>query len=156
MSVAVRIVLASEEQLNMVRSLWREYWDALRLPDAFQNFATELETLPGVYVPPLGRLLLAFLEDEAAGTVALRPIHDRACEAKRLYVRPRYRGQGIGRSLLSRVIEEARTAGYREMYGDTLESMTSALAMYREIGFCEVPPYGANPTPGAIYLRLAL
>ena len=152
----MNIVPASGDRIEMVRTLWREYWAALGLPGDFQNFNAELAVLPGVYTPPEGRLLLAMAGDEPAGTIALRRIDERSCEAKRLYVRQSHRRRGIGRSLLCRVIEEARTAGYREMYGDTLESMTSALEMYRRIGFCEVPPYAANPTPGAIYLRLAL
>ena len=152
----VRVVLASEDQLDAVRGLWREYWAALRLPDTFQNFAAELGTLPGVYAPPSGRLLLALLDNQAAGTVALRPIHHRACEAKRLYVRPQHRGNGIGRLLLRRLVEEARTAGYEQMYGDTLPSMGSALRMYHAFGFSETGPYSDDPTPGAIYLRLLL
>lgn len=152
----MHIVPAPEDQIDLVRSLWREYWAALGLPDAFQDFGAELETLPGVHAPPDGRLLLAFMGGEPAGTIALRRLSERSCEAKRLYVRPQHRGKGIGKSLLWRLIEEARAAGHREMYGDTLQSMTSAMQMYREIGFSEVAPYAAHPTPGAIYLKLRL
>jgi putative acetyltransferase len=91
-----------------------------------------------------------------AGTIALRPLRLQACEAKRLYVRPQFRGGGIGRLLLERLIREARKVGYKELYGDTLPSMASALGMYRAMGFTEVGPYSANPTPGAIFLRLDL
>jgi GNAT superfamily N-acetyltransferase len=87
---------------------------------------------------------------------ALRPLSEFGCEAKRLYVHPRFRGQGVGAALLNRLIEEARVAGYREMYGDTLTSMRTALQMYSRFGFCEVAPYSANPTPGAIFLKLSL
>jgi putative acetyltransferase len=139
-----------------VRTLWREYWEALPLPPDLQNFSTELESLPGPYVPPRGCLLLVRVEGEPVGTAAFRPLRGDACEAKRLYVRHQFRNQGLGRALLERLIEEARAAGYREIYGDTLKSMLPALAMYRQFGFAEVPPYSLDPTPGAVYLRLGL
>ncbi len=152
----VNIIPASGEEMDAIRNLWREYWDSLGLPPEFQNFAEEFRELPGKYAPPEGRLLLALIDGKPAGTAALRPVSTCSCEAKRLYVRPQYRGKGIGRSLLLRLVEEARAAGYREMYGDTLKSMTSALQMYSQIGFCEVAPYSSNPTPDAIFLRLSL
>jgi len=152
----VEIVVASPRQIDAIQSLWREYWDSLGLPQDFQGFSEELRTLPGVYAPPKGRLLLGLVQGKAAGTAALRSLSECSCEAKRLYVRPQYRGKGLGRSLLSRLLEEARSAGYREIYGDTLRSMTAAFEMYRRIGFTEVEPYSSNPTPGAVFLRLPL
>ena len=78
------IVSASSRQLDAVRSLWLEYWDSLALPPEFQNFDEEQSTLPGVYAPPTGRLLLALVQGAPAGTVALRRLSEYACEAKRL------------------------------------------------------------------------
>ncbi len=150
------IILASGHDIETVQTLWREYWDSFGLPQDFQNFAEELRTLPGAYAEPEGRLLLAQSQGKSAGTAALRPLNTHCCEAKRLYVRPQYRGKGIGSALLNRLIEEARAAGYQKMYGDTLTSMTTALQMYNRLGFSEVPPYSTNPTPGAIFLRLFL
>jgi GNAT superfamily N-acetyltransferase len=150
------IILASEQDIEAVRDLWTEYWDALGLPPDFQNFAEERLTLPGAYAPPKGRLLIALVQGKPAGTAALRPLSAQSCEAKRLYVRPQYRGRGTGRTLVDRLINEARLAGYQEMYGDTLKSMESALQMYHQIGFREVAPYSSDPTPGAIFLKLAL
>ncbi len=86
----------------------------------------------------------------------MRPLNKHSCEAKRLYVRPQYRRKGIARALLDRLVTEARAAGYSEIYGDTLRTMTSALEMYKEIGFSEVGPYSQNPTLDAIFLRLSL
>ncbi len=149
-------MLASSRDVDAIRTLWDEYWDSLGLPLSFQDFAGERKTLPGVYAPPGGRLLLAVCHGEPAGTVALRPLTEHACEAKRLYVRAEYRGQGVGRALLRQLVQEARTAGYREMYGDTLKSMAAALQMYSRLGFCRVGPYSSTPTPGAIFLRLSL
>lgn len=101
-------------------------------------------------------LLIALVQGEPAGTAAFRPLGEYSCEAKRLYVRSIYRGLGIGRALLDRLIAEARGAGYREMYGDTLKSMAPALGMYLDMGFCEVAPYSSHPAPDAIYIRLTL
>jgi GNAT superfamily N-acetyltransferase len=156
MSAETEIILASGPDIGIVQDLWREYWQSIGLPPEFQNFAEELSTLPGAYAFPGGRLMLALVEGKPAGTAALRPIGERCCEAKRLYVRPEYRGEGIGRALLDRLVREARLEGYREMFGDTLKSMTSALRMYGQAGFSVVPPYSSNPTPDAIFLRLSL
>ncbi len=150
------IVTASEHNIAEVQKLWREYWHSLGLASDFQNFADELRTLPGVYTPPRGQLLLAVYGGENVGTAALRPIRDKACEAKRLYVRPTHRGLGIGKFLLQSLIEEARRIGYHQIFADTLRSMSDALGMYRAMGFTEVAPYATTPTPDAIFLRLSL
>ena len=142
--------------LLAVQELWRNYWRALGLPPDFQGFEEESRSLPGKYAPPAGRLLLLRIDDHPAGTVAFRPLGHDACEAKRLYVHTAYRRCGVARSLLKELIKEARLSGYRAIYGDTLPTMDSALDLYRNIGFKEIKPYSNNPTPGAIYLRLAL
>lgn len=122
----------------------------------FQGFDEEVRSLPGLYAPPAGRLLLAIEDGLPAGTAALRPVDRTRCEAKRLYVRPEFRGRGIAKALLATLVEEARLAGYTEMLGDTLISMKDALRLYQEFGFSETGPYSANPTPGAIYLKMRL
>jgi GNAT superfamily N-acetyltransferase len=152
----ILIRAASDQEIAIVQSLWREYWASFRFSPCFQNFEEELRSLPDAYDGPRGRLLVGYVCGDPAGTAALRPINERSCEAKRFYVRPKYRGKRIGRSLLERLVEEARAAGYRNMYGDTLESMTQALDLYKRFGFLETPPYAADPTPGAIYLKLSL
>lgn len=155
-SRAFAIEAARDDQIDVVRTLWREYWSSLGLSEDFQGFGTELASLPGRYAPPHGRLLVAFCGPDAAGTAAFRKLDAESCEAKRLYVREAYRGNGIGRLLVDELIREARANGYSAMYGDTLESMTSALSMYRRYGFVEVAAYSEKPTPGARYLRLQL
>jgi GNAT superfamily N-acetyltransferase len=150
------IILASLQEIEAVKELWTEYWESLGLPPDFQNFAEERRSLPGAYAPPKGRLLLALVQGSLAGTAALRSLRGGSCEAKRLYVRPLYRGHGIGRSLLARLVQEARAESYDEMYADTLESMESAQRLYTQMGFSIVAPYSANPTPGAIFLKLSL
>ena len=150
------ITLASLQEIGAVQQLWSEYWDSLGFPADFQGFAEERKSLPGAYAPPKGRLVLALVQDQLAGTGALRPLNERSCEAKRLYVRPPYRGHGVGRALLTKLVQEARGEGYEEMYADTLASMGPALRLYAQLGFSEVGPYSSNPTPGAIYLKCSL
>jgi ribosomal protein S18 acetylase RimI-like enzyme len=150
------IIRASLQDIEIIQNLWSEYWDSLGLPADFQGFGEEHRSLPGAYAPPQGCLLLVRMQGSPAGTAAFRPLSPRSCEAKRLYVRPSYRGYGLGRALLVKLIEEARAQGYEEMYCDTLKSMTSALRLYNEAGFSEVAPYSASPTPGAIFLKLLL
>jgi putative acetyltransferase len=151
-----QIFPASGAAIELVRGLWREYWDSLAVGPDFQGFAEELRTLPGLYAPPAGRLLLATVQGKPAATGAFRPLAGLACEAKRLYVRPEFRGQGIGEALVRRIIEDARAAGYREMFADSLPSMGSAMRIYQRLCFSETGPYTKNPTPGAVFLRLDL
>jgi putative acetyltransferase len=150
------VAAAIPEQLAMVRQLFEEYWQSFGFTPCFQNFAAEVAGLPGYYAPPAGRLALALDGGEPAGCIALRPLDHARAEAKRLYVRPQFRNHGAGLSLLQWVIGEARTAGYREMLGDTMPVMRRALAMYERLGFEQTGPYAADATPGAIYLRLIL
>lgn len=138
------------------RILLQEYQEALGIDLGFQCFAAELETLPGDYAPPRGRLLLARDDDAVAGCVAMRPLTGETCEMKRLYVRPRFRTGGLGRQLAERVIAEARSAGYRRMFLDTLPMMTGAQRLYESLGFKDVPAYRHNPIEGTRFLGLDL
>lgn len=147
----------SPEQIAQARGLFLEYANQLGFSLCFQNFDKELAELPGAYAPPGGRLLLALQGGETAGCVALRPILDGACEMKRLYVRPAFRGQALGRALAVRIIEEARSTGYGRMLLDTLpDKMASAIKVYRALGFNEIGPYYHNPVEGATFMELVL
>ena len=107
--------------------------------------------------PVFGRLLLATSNGDLAGCVALHKLESDICEMKRLYVRPRYRGKGLGRQLADKIITEARQLGYKKLRLDTVEPiMKTAVAMYRQLGFCEIPPYRQNPMAGALYMELQL
>ena len=147
----------SADDFEAARKLFEEYAAALNISLCFQGFDQEVSGLPGSYAPPAGRLLLAIQGDEAGGCIALRPLADNICEMKRLYVRPRFRGQGLGGELVAAVIDAAREIGYEHMRLDTLPGkMDQAIALYRSIGFREIPPYYHNPVEGALFMELAL
>lgn len=143
-------------ELDAVRTLFREYAASLDIDLCFQNFEAELADLPGKYQPPAGRLLLAWNGTEAVGCVALRPVDGGTCEMKRLYLQPQVRGASLGRRLVERVCEEARSAGYSRICLDTLPTMEQAIQLYLAMGFKRIGPYVYNPVPGAIFLALDL
>jgi ribosomal protein S18 acetylase RimI-like enzyme len=144
------------DRIDDVRSLFREYAASLPVDLDFQDFAREFESLPGPYAPPDGCLLLALWEDEVAGCAGLRRLEGDVCEMKRLFVKPSFRRQGIGRALCVTIIEAAKKEGYRAMRLDTLPSMQEALALYRSFGFRSTLPYRFNPVEGSSYLELDL
>jgi putative acetyltransferase len=143
-------------ELILARELISEYGDSLGVDLSFQGFEAELRGLPGDYAPPGGALLLAFLGKECAGCIAVRRLSGDVCEMKRLYVRLRWRGLGIGRRLIEAVSGEARRAGYHAIRLDTLPSMAAARAMYEALGFRAIAPYYQSPIPGTAFLELDL
>jgi ribosomal protein S18 acetylase RimI-like enzyme len=147
----------SPEQISQARELFLEYAQSLGFSLCFQSFDKELAGLPGDYAPPDGRLLLAEFEGQLAGCVALHKLDDKICEMKRLYLRPSFRGKGVGLALAEMIIAEARVIGYERMRLDTVEPvMKDAVAMYRRLGFKEIAPYRENPIAGAMYMELQL
>jgi len=147
----------SPSQIAQARELFLEYAQSLGFSLCFQNFDQELAALPGDYAPPEGRLLLAEYEAQLAGCVALHRLDSAICEMKRLYLRPQFRGHGLGRALAERIIAEARQIGYQRMRLDTVEPvMKDAVVMYRRFGFKDIAPYRPNPNPGVLYLELQL
>ncbi len=159
----VQIVpVQSQAQIEQARELFLEYAQSLGFSLCFQNFDQELANLPGDYIPPDGQLLLAESDGRLAGCVALHrfvptPSRTAVCEMKRLYVRPGFRGQRLGRKLAERIIAEAREIGYTHMRLDTVSGvMDRAIAMYRQMGFQEIAPYRKNPMPGVLYMELPL
>ena len=150
----------SADELALTRQIFSEYALQLGVDLCFQDFAAELEDLPGDYDAPLGALLLAWVDGELAGCCALRPLHAvdyaNAAELKRLYVRKPFRRFGLGRQLAEAVLDAARAAGYHCVLLDTFDDMESARALYTDLGFVEIPPYYHNPIAGAHYLKVDL
>jgi ribosomal protein S18 acetylase RimI-like enzyme len=145
---------------SAVRTLFDEYAASIGIDLCFQNFAVELASLPGDYAKPRGALLLATANGHLAGCCALRPLDNadyaNACEMKRLYVRPAFRGLGIGKLLADAILEHARLSDYAHILLDTLDDMEAARALYEELGFEEIPPYYFNPIAGSHYLKASL
>lgn len=140
-----------------MRRLLRDYERSIGVDLCFQDFEDELEKLPGEYVGAArGAFLVADDGDSLVGCVAMRAVSAESCEMKRLYVDPSARGSGLGRQLVESVLDRARSFGYEKMLLDTLPSMQTAQALYREIGFVETGPYRHNPVAGVTFLELSL
>lgn len=154
---AVTIATAeTDAHMDGVRALCTEYHDWLQVDLCFQGFEEEMRTLPGKYAPPGGCFLLAREGDDIAGGVGVRPVGPGLAEMKRLYVRPRWRGRGIGRRLAVRAIHEARERGYAAFRLDTLAQMEAARSLYKSLGFAEIPAYYDNPEGGVTFMELVL
>jgi len=144
------------EFLGAVRELFSEYVESLGFDLDFQDYEREFAELPGEYAPPDGCLLVGYCDSVVAGCAALREFGEGICEMKRLYVRPEFRGKGVGKALAAEVIGRAKGLGYKKMVLDTVPSMVEAIALYRYLGFEECEPYRYNPVEGAVFMELAL
>ncbi len=146
-----------KKSLAEVAELFREYADWLAVDLCSANIELEIGDLPGLYSPPDGCLLLARRDGQAVGCVALRRFDDDICEMKRLYVRPAFIGLGIGRTLATAIIDEARRLDYRKMRLDSIaDRMAEAVSLYRALGFREIPPYGDHPEGCSLFMELDL
>ncbi len=143
-----------EKDIEEARALFLEYQDSIDVDLGYQDFADEVAGLPGAYEAPRGRLLLATIDGAVCACIALRPLNETTCEIKRLFVRPSHRGFGLGRTLVTRILEEAQEIGYAQVYLDTLPSMSQAAAIYVSFGFEEVPPYRFSPVPGTRFMAI--
>lgn len=149
----------SVENLGHIRALFRAYVEWTGVDLSFQNFDEEFVNLPGGYAEPNGSLLIALMDGKPAGCVAVRKLAKLdagICEMKRLYVKPEFNGQGLGKKLTQEIIAEGRRLGYAKMRLDTLAKMTAALNLYRSLGFREIEAYRFNPLPGTVYMELDL
>ena len=142
----------SATELTSAAALFRAYAATLPVDLAPQGFSQELESLPGIYGPPGGELLLAKRGDHVLGCIALKQLAPGVAEIKRLFVRPKARKLGVGKALVTAAIAAARERGYGEIKLDTLPEMTAAIALYKNFGFAPIPPYGSHPYPGLICL----
>ena len=149
-------IVESAEHLLQARALWQEYGDTRKNDPALVDFTEEINNLPGKYAPPAGSIILAYLDEELAGCVAVHQLEDDICEMKRLYVSARFRGKGIGRSLAMAILEQARLIGYSRMRLDSIPSMQAAQKLYESIGFYEIPDYRNNPNEDTKYYEIKL
>ncbi|KAL4788548.1 acyl-CoA N-acyltransferase [Aspergillus varians] len=158
-----RIISAqTAEHITAAKSLFTAYVEWLNIDLGYQNFQSELDSLPGKYGAPHGELLLAYRTDNTPlGCVAVRPLGDQgygqSCEMKRLYVSPEARGLGLGKALVAAIVQRAKGLGYKEMRLDTLPSMMpGAIHLYTRAGFVETHPYYETPMEETIFLALDL
>ena len=158
MSETIRFThVQSGRALEDIRALFLEYARSLDFNLCFQNFDKELQELPGLYGEPQGRIILCEVDGKPAGCIALKPLQPGACEMKRLFVRPEFRGRSLGVQLAQRIIDDARSIGYSAMRLDTIRGkMENAIALYESLGFRQISPYYANPIPNAYYMELTL
>lgn len=150
------IQVDTPEQLEITRTLFREYQKFLDVDLCFQNFEQELQSLPGKYAHPAGAILLAEHEGSIAGCVAVRSIKDDICEMKRLYVKEAFRSLAMGRKLAEAIVEKAAQLGYKKMQLDTLLRLEHAMSIYKKLGFKKIEPYYANPLNEVVYWELDL
>lgn len=154
------VEVQSAHEYSLAKSLFKEYFETLNIPACFPNFEHELNHLSTLYAPPNGCIILGYFGDALAGCCALRLLQEvnytNACEMKRLFVRPDFRGYGLGRELADAVITFAKCAGYEHLLLDTLDEMETARELYKDLGFIEIEPYYHNPIPGAHYLMVKL
>ena len=149
----------SQSDIKNIKKLFNEYVLSLGENLDFQGFESELASLPGVYSPPAGTLLIALDNGNSAGCAALKMFgnsEDKICEMKRLYVKPEFRGKSLGKKLALMVIEEAISKGYCTMYLDTLERLKAAMHIYSSLGFTKTEPYYNNPIIDAVFWKLDL
>ena len=153
----IKIVEANTKKfVERAKELIREYAQSLEFDLGFQDFDKEMEDFPGQYTSPKGCLYIALDENQPIGCVALRDLGQGICEMKRLYVKPNFRGQKVGKLLAEIVIKAARAMGYDYMRLDTIPSMKHANMLYTTLGFKQIPPYRFNPIEGATFFELNL
>jgi putative acetyltransferase len=154
--MAWKIIEASApEEYRAAVGLFNEYIASLDFNLDFQNVDHELTILPTMYGPPTGRLFLVQDGGTFVGCAALRRIeNDTTCELKRMYLRPVYRGLGIGKAIMEKAIESARGLSYTVMKLDTIGyKMPWAVKLYESYGFRETTPYNHNPHKGVLYFE---
>ena len=156
-------IVPAYEHAEEVRALFSEYTDMLIAGDPrfkeyldIQNYDAELSHLEGKYGLPDGRLYLLYCDDKLAGSIGLRKLDHENCEMKRLYVRPEFRGLGLGSLLVRKLLDDAQEIGYRSMLLDTLPFLETAIKMYRSMGFYEIDCYNDSPLDTTIYMKIDL
>ena len=140
------------EYIKLLCYLENDFQDYLDL----QDYNNELNNLNEKYGLPNGRLYIAYIDNQAAGCIALRQLNDTECEMKRLYVKPEYRGKQIGKALVETIINDAKEIGYKSMLLDTIPALKTAIALYESIGFFHIQPYNNSPVEKTVFMKLDL
>lgn len=148
--------IATKEDLEEIKNLFREYAKFLEISLDFQDFESELAKLPAKYAEPEGAIFLAKIDSQPAACVALWKLEEGICEMKRLYVKPEFQGLGLGKKMAQTIIEEAKGKGYKIMKLDTLRRLKSANYLYASLGFRETKPYNYNPESDVAYFEKEL
>lgn len=146
----------SGADISDVRKLFHTYGASRNFDMALKDFPAELAGLPGKYAEPKGYLLLATVDQQAAGCIAYQALSPTICEMKRLYVLPDFRGHGLGKQLIETLIQAARDHQYQYMRLDTHPSMLTAQALYQSFGFREIERYNDNPILGIRFFEKEL
>ena len=138
-----QIIALSQEYVGWMITAIQEHYTELDITEftAEHGYDDVRKKYPGEHLPPYGRLFLALHREEVGGCVALGKLSDSICEMRTLYVRPAFRGMGLGKKLVDTVLHEAREIGYSQMRLDTLSFLDSALKLYRSLGFKDIEPY---------------
>jgi putative acetyltransferase len=145
--------IATEQDLEDVKQLFREYANFLQVDLCFQDFENELAKLPAKYAEPEGAIFLVKVDEKPAACVALWKLEEGICEMKRLYVKPEFQGLGLGKKLTLTLMEEAKNKGYKTMKLDTLKRLQSANYIYHSLGFTAIKPYNFNPEVDVVYFE---
>lgn len=158
----LKIELAYDKKLE-IKKLFLEYTQLLIENDknfaeylSIQNYDEELNHLEKKYGLPHGRLYIASINNEVVGCIALKNFDDFTCEMKRLYVKREYRGQKIASQLVDKIIDDAKIIGYKAILLDTLPFLQSAINLYKQKGFYEIPAYNNSPMSNSIFIKLKL
>jgi ribosomal protein S18 acetylase RimI-like enzyme len=144
------------DQFNDAISLFQEYANSLNISLAFQNFDEELNIINSMYGSPTGCLLLVYDNELPVACAAYRKIGEDICELKRMYIKPDYRGKGIGQEIMNILCTRSKLNGYRLMRLDTLDTMTPAIKLYSNNGFYTIEAYYHNPNEGVVYMEKSL
>ena len=153
----IKHIIEDGKELNVIRDLFREYEKELDEDICFQSFEEELNNPLKKYGPPSGDLILAYWEDEIAGCIALtRRKESEACEMKRLYVKPSFRKNKIGKVLVEELLSSAKEKKYEKILLDTFLKLQAAIHLYKQFGFENISAYYDNPLSGVVYMEKTL
>lgn len=146
-----------------IKILFKEYTDMLVNNDPVfskyleqQNYDKEIDNLEEKYAPPMGRLYIAFSNQEVVGCIALKQMNSDSGELKRLYVRKKFRKAGIGSILVDKIISDAKEIGYTYLKLDTLPFLKEAIHIYEAKGFEHIEKYNDSPMESGIYMQYKL